>query len=152
MVDIRPLAPSELPYAVTVTSRAFWPDPLFGFFARSALHEHHLMPVFIGATMRDCVRFGEVDVAVHDGRVVGSASWLGPELLPQSTARQLRIAAACAGALVTGRNRITGMRLLDRTQKEHPHEPHRYLALLGVDPSAQGSGDRKSTRLNSSHT
>lgn len=140
MVDIRPLEASELSYAITVTSRAFWPDPLFGFFARSALHEHQLMPVFIGATMRDCRRHGEIDVAVHEGKVVGSASWLGPDLLPQSTSRQLRMAAACAGALVTGRNRITGMRLLDQTQKQHPHEPHRYLALLGVDPSAQGSG------------
>ena len=73
-VDIRPLAPSELPYAVTVTSRAFWPDPLFGFFARSALHEHKLMPVFIGATMRDCVRFGEVDVAVRPEAITVEAA------------------------------------------------------------------------------
>lgn len=140
MTTVRPIAPSEFSLAAAATSRAFWPDPLFGYFARNAVQEHQMLPLFIGATMRDARRHGDIDVAVRDGRVVGSASWLPPEGLPQSAVRQARIAAACALALVIGRNRITGLRLLDLVQKRHPHEPHWYLALLGVDPSAQGNG------------
>ena len=52
----------------------------------------------------------------------------------------MRIQIACARALVNGTNRLTGMRLLDAVDRAHPHEPHWYLAVLGVDPSMQGRG------------
>jgi len=46
----------------------------------------------------------------------------------------------CGRALVKGRNRVKGIKLLDAMAKEHPREPHWYLALIGVDPAFQGSG------------
>lgn len=41
---------------------------------------------------------------------------------------------------MTGRNRRTGIRLLDLVERSHPTEPHWYLAVLGVDPRHQGRG------------
>lgn len=140
MLEVRPLADGEQSTVVAVVSRAFWPDPLFGFFARSALQEHRMMPWFVRATIDDTLRHGKVDVAVRDGRIVGSASWIGPESITMGFGRQARIALGCAPGLVAARNRITGLRLLDRAQRLHPHEPHDYLALIGVDPSAQRGG------------
>ena len=126
--------------AIATTSRAFWPDPLFGFFSRDLGHEHRVLPVFLGALLRDALSHGEVWGAVEGSRIVGSASWLPPGSMPRSRAREFRIYAACARALLTGRNRRTGIALLDAVEKRHPLEPHWYLALLGVDPTHQGRG------------
>ena len=126
--------------AITTTSRAFWPDPLFGHFARSDLQEHRVLPIFLGALVRDALAHGEVHGAFVDGRLIGSASWLPPGTMPRSRGRELRIQLACARALVTCRNRRTGIRLLDEIENIHPTEPHWYLALLGVDPAHKGHG------------
>ncbi|MEI7622935.1 MAG: GNAT family N-acetyltransferase [Actinomycetes bacterium] len=126
--------------AIATTSRAFWPDPLFGFFARSPDHERRVLPIFLGALLRDALSHGEVWGAIENTRIVGSASWLPPGSMPRSRVRELRIYAACFRAIATGRNRRIGIALLDEVEKQHPTEPHWYLALLGVDPSRQGHG------------
>lgn len=126
--------------SIAVTSRAFWPDPLFGFFARSAEQELRLLPIFLGALLRDCFHHGQVWGAVETERVIGSASWLPPRATPRSRPREIRIYAACARALLKGRNRVTGIKLLGAVEDAHPSEPHWYLALLGVDPKFQGRG------------
>lgn len=126
--------------AVAATARAFWPDPLFGFFARDAVHEHRVLPIFLGALLRDAIGFGEVWGAIEGQRIIGSASWLPPGAMPRPLRRESRIYAACARALVTGRNRRAGLALLAAVERKHPAEPHWYLALLGVDPARQGSG------------
>lgn len=138
--ELTRLQKADLPTAIAATSRAFWPDPLFSFFARDDLGQHLMLPAFIGATMKDAFAHGEVSVMRQGPRIVGTASWIPPEGMPQSATRQLRIAAATGWSLVRGRNRVVGLRLLDKLQKAHPHEPHWYLALLGVDPSFQGKG------------
>jgi ribosomal protein S18 acetylase RimI-like enzyme len=134
------LQPDDLPAAIAATSRAFWPDPLFGFFSRDDLQQHLMLPHFMGAMMKDALAHGEVGVVRQGNRIAGTVSWVPPDGMPQSTSRQLRIAAATARSLLVGRNRIMGLRLLDKMQKAHPHEPHWYLALLGVDPAFQGRG------------
>ena len=137
---VRRLDPDRRSEAIAAVSRAFWPDPLFGFFARDEVQEHRVLPLFLGALLRDCLAHGEVWSTVDHGRITGAASWLPPSALPRSRLREARIYAACARALVTCRNRRTGIRLLDAVERAHPAEPHWYLALLGVDPSRQRRG------------
>jgi GNAT superfamily N-acetyltransferase len=140
MGTIELITSSQRGEAIATTSRAFWPDPLFGFFARDPGQEHRVLPLFLGALLRDAFRFGEVWGAIEDNRVLGSASWLPPGATPRSRSREVRIYAACARALLTGRNRRSGIALLDAVEKRHPTQPHWYLALLGVDPTRQGHG------------
>lgn len=99
-----------------------------------------MLPHFIGAVLGDAHRHGLVDVVRRNGRVVGTASWLRPGGTPRGSWRETKISVRCAVALVRGRNRITGLRLLSAVDAKHPHEPHWYLALLGVDPSCQRAG------------
>lgn len=113
---------------------------MFGFFARTPLQEHTMLPHFISAVMGDAMRHGDVDTIVHNGRVVASASWLRPGETPRGWWRETRISVRCARALVRGRNRAKGLRILGEMTKSHPTEPHWYLALLGVDPAHQGAG------------
>lgn len=138
--EVESLAHDDLATTIAATSRAFWPDPLFGFFARDHLREHISIPAFLGALISDAARHGEVNVVKQNGRVVASASWIPPGAMPRSSIREISIYAACARALLTGRNRRTGLSLLSAVEKHHPHEPHWYLPVLGVDPICQGQG------------
>lgn len=135
-----PMRRVELFDAITTTSRAFWPDPLFGHFARNAVNEHQMLPIFLGALIDDARRHGEIWVVHANDRVVGSASWLPPGSLPRSAVRESRIYRACVRALRRGTNRRSGIRLLNEVERKHPTEPHWYLAVLGVDPKWQGRG------------
>lgn len=139
-IDIVSLTPDRLDTAVAATSRAFWPDPMFGFFARNAVSEHRMLPYFISAVMKDALRHGHVDVVLQNNQVAATSSWLAPGDSPRSRKREMQISLRCARALVTGRNRLKGIALLDDMAKSHPTEPHWYLGLIGVDPKHQGSG------------
>lgn len=130
----------DLTEVVVATGRAFWPDPLFGHFARDAAHHHRVLPAVMRPVVVDARRHGEVWVATTDRGVAGSASWLGPGAAPRPPVRDLRVAAGSLGAVVAGRNRLDALRLLQEVERRHPHEPHWYLALLGVDPRFQGRG------------
>ena len=138
--EITRLDPIDLHMAVATTSRAFWPDPLFGHFSRNLVQEHRMLPTFLGAMLRDAAEHGEVWVATRDGVVAGSASWLQPGTMPRPRSRENRITIACASALISGRNRRSGLKLLSVIEKKHPTEPHWYLPLLGIDPKWQGRG------------
>lgn len=140
MVNIESITSSQRNEAIATTSRAFWPDPLVGFFARDSLQEHRVLPIFLGALLRDAFRYGEVWGAIENNRVLGSASWLPPGATSRARSREFRIYTAGARALLTGRNRRTGIALFDAVEKRHPTQPHWYLALLGVDPTRQGRG------------
>jgi len=104
------------------------------------VQEHRMLPTFLGALLRDAADHGEVWVARRNGTVAGSSSWLRPGTIPRERARERRITRACASALLTGRNRRSGLRLLAEVERKHPSEPHWYLPLLGVDPRWQGRG------------
>jgi GNAT superfamily N-acetyltransferase len=139
-VEVVEVSSDHRDLAVATTSRAFWPDPLFGHFARDAVQEHRVLPVFLGALLDDALAHGTVHGAEFAGRLVGSASWLPPDALPRSRSRDLRIKYACFRALISCRNRRSGLALLDLIDEHHPEESHWYLALLGVDPRFQGRG------------
>jgi len=140
-VEIGRLERGERDYAVASTARAFWPDPLFGFFSRNPLHEHRtVLPSFFRPVIGDAVRHGEVWVARMDGRLIATAAWLPPGGMPRGPRRDSAIYAGAATVTLGGRHRVLGFRLLAETDRRHPHELHWYLALLGVDPRWQGRG------------
>ncbi len=125
---------------VAMMARAFFPDPLFGFFARGRLHEYHLLAGIFSSFASDAAPFRQTYIAAADDHVLGAAVWLPPEAMPRSRRREMMLNARSARLLATGRNRRMGLALLDAVAKAHPHEPHWYLALLGTDPLVQGRG------------
>ncbi len=139
-VEVERLDPPQLDEVVVATARAFWPDPLFGYFARDHTHHHRFAPHMLRPVIEDAQRHGEVWVARTTRGVAGSASWIAPGDMPRSKGRDLRIAAGALGAFAWGRNRANALRLLGAVDKRHPREPHWYLALLGVDPRFQRQG------------
>ena len=137
---VRPLADEEYGEAVALVSRAFWPDPLLGFFSRGLLHEYRFLPSFFGPDLADLRRYAEISVGEHEGRLGGLAAWAPPGTLPRSARQQARQAVWASRALVRAKHRAKATKLLLEVERRHPREPHWYLALLGTDPSARGRG------------
>jgi ribosomal protein S18 acetylase RimI-like enzyme len=137
---VRPLAAGELDEVVAVAARAFWPDPLLGFFSRGLLHEHRHSTKFFQADLRDRRAYAEVSVVERDGRIGAVACWAPPGSLPRSPVQRARTTLRASRVLVNSRNRAKAVRLLDAVERRHPTEPHWYLALLGTDPAYQGRG------------
>ena len=68
----------------------------------------------------------------------GAALWLPPGRWEIPVGVQLRLAPK---VLATARLEVVRlMRFLNLVEQRHPHEPHWYLAMLGVDPDRQGRG------------
>lgn len=137
---VRPLADDEYGEALAMLSRAFWPDPLLGFFSRGPLHEYRFLPYLFDADLADLRRYAEVTVGEHEGRIGALAAWAPPGTLPRSGAQQARQVLEASRVLVRAKHRAKGIELLLEVDRRHPREPHWYLALLGTDPSARGRG------------
>jgi ribosomal protein S18 acetylase RimI-like enzyme len=137
---VRPLADEEYGEAVALVSRAFWPDPLLGFFSRGLLHEYRFLPSFFGPDLADLRRYAEISVGEYEGRLGGLAAWAPPGTLPRSAGQQARQAVWASRALVRAKHRAKATKLILEVERRHPREPHWYLALLGTDPSARGRG------------
>lgn len=83
----------------------------------------------------------ELWIAESDGRAVGSAIWLGPNLKAydftflqeMQLAPMLISIAGIAGTL-------RGLALAEQLEKYHPKAPHAHLVFLGIATAAQGKG------------
>jgi GNAT superfamily N-acetyltransferase len=130
----------DIAEVVAVIARAFYPDPLFGFFARDRLHEYHLLAGVFDAFVADARSFNSIYGARVENRLVGAAVWLPPDGMPRTRRREVTFQLRSARVLAGARHRRAGFALLDAIDKLHPHEPHWYLMLLGTDPLVQGRG------------
>jgi GNAT superfamily N-acetyltransferase len=124
---------------IAVACRAFWPDPLLGFFSRGLLDEYERMPHFFGADLRQRFGFAETWVADHEGRIGALAMWIPPDELDRPALEEAMMALRASRILLRARHRVKAARLLLATERVRPEEVW-YLALLGTDPAAQGRG------------
>ncbi|MGD9881696.1 MAG: GNAT family N-acetyltransferase [Reyranella sp.] len=65
----------------------------------------------------------------------GAALWLPPGIGPDDQAMM-----ALMQATASPESMIDGMQVMQQMASCHPHEPHWYLPLIGVDPAWQGKG------------
>lgn len=132
----------RFPEAVAVLARAFWRDPFFEYFARDPLHEYRTHPGFQRAAL-DAPRTVGTVVAATDGAtgtILGVAGWVPPDPPGSARWRSTRETALMVPTFVRIRHRRVARAVLAECERRHPTAPHRYLAILGVDPSAQGRG------------
>jgi ribosomal protein S18 acetylase RimI-like enzyme len=72
----------------------------------------------------------------HGG--AGGSVWVPPGRWKLSPLAQLRLAPAMAVAL--GTRLPQTLRALNTIEAHHPHQPHYYLAFVGLEPELQGRG------------
>lgn len=143
-VELSALDPrsERIPEAVAVLARAFWRDAFFSHFVRDPLHEHRLQPGFQRASLEAARSAGDVAVATDGpgGPILGVAAWVPPDPPGSARWRGVREFGLLSPTLARIRHRRTALAVLTECDRRHPTGPHRYLALLGTDPGAQGRG------------
>ncbi len=133
---VRKLAVSEVEPITEVMARAFDDDPTVNFLVKQ--DDRRTQRVRTGCQMfiDMCLPHGEVYVT--DG-LEGGAFWVPPGKYDASLRATLR--------RLPGFIRVAGLARLPmvasvfgEVEKKHPHQPHFYLAMIGVDPQHQGRG------------
>jgi ribosomal protein S18 acetylase RimI-like enzyme len=129
---IRPVPVTDSERAARTLARAFYDDPINRWMMR---RDERFVPGFDFFLRRVWLPHGEV-YETADG--AGVACWLPPGKAHMSVGDQLRAFPAMIKAL--GRDLPRALSTLGAMEKDHPREPHWYLNLIGVDPSAQSRG------------
>ncbi len=141
--DVDRMRPDELSGVVAALARAFYDDPLFGFFVPDLVNQAKGLLGFMSGAVNDAAPFGEVWVAHADGKIAASAVWLPPGAYPRGLRREVLTNVRAVPAFARARGRIReSLKLLAAVDKAH-HEiktPHYYLAVLGSDPLFQRVG------------
>ena len=137
------IQPNDQSPVIAALARAFYDDPLFGFFVPDLVKQHKALVAFMSSGVKDAAPFDEIWVAHADGKVACAAVWLPPGGYPRSVKREVMTYVRTAPTLVQCGPRIgRAFALLSAVDKAHHalHEPHYYLAILGTDPQYQRTG------------
>ncbi|NLA36876.1 MAG: GNAT family N-acetyltransferase [Actinobacteria bacterium] len=135
---IRPATTADLPAIDGVLARAFADDPVWQW----ALTKRPIEPAaakVLGMFARAHFGGGMVSVATDPrGEVAGAALWTPPGHWKIPYSAYVRYLPRLVGGLgVRGLKRVLAM---EAVEKLHPHDEHYYLAVIGIDPDAQGGG------------
>jgi len=141
--DVDRMQPHDEPSVIAMLGRAFYDDPLFGYFVPNLLHQTKGLLGFMSGAVKDARPFGEVWVAHTDGKVAAAAVWLPPGSYPRSPQREVMTNVRAVPAFARARGRVReSLKLLAAVDKAHKDVgvPHFYLAVLGSDPLYQRVG------------
>lgn len=135
--DAHRAAPEERSQVVTTLAKAFFDDQTFRWLVPDDAHRRRCAPAMYSLFVDACWPHRQVYAA---GGGYGAALWFPPgtqlvdadhaEAFGRAMAESVGDDEAIARMLL-----LTGM-----FDEHHPHDPHWYLAFMGVDPVAQGQG------------
>ncbi len=115
-------------------ARAFQDDPVSEFLFPDASVRARRLPAFYTAILR---MFDHLGLVQTDHQLRGAAAWQAPSIKPTL----LDVLPAMIGMGIALRSSWLRLSKLNAAVVPfHPREPHWYLAILGTDPAAQGSG------------
>jgi GNAT superfamily N-acetyltransferase len=134
--DVRKLTEDDIPSIATALARAFEDDPVMSWIFRDDAARTARLERAFGLYLRK-IWLPEGECYATD-QLFGAALWLPPNKWHLGPADQLRILPSMVA--VNGRNLPRLWTVLRMIEKRHPHDPHYYLAVLGVEPEFQGRG------------
>ncbi len=137
--DLRRARPEDAGALAKLLTAAFFDDPIMEFMVRPGVRRAAALEMMFHRLLseRDIPQ-GEVWMS---GDGVACTIWLPPgaKLSPPGLLGQLRIILFFSK--VCGWSRLArGGALADAMEKNHPREPHFYLAFMAVEPKYQGAG------------
>lgn len=134
--DRRPVDRADVPAIAGTLARAFADNPGMSWAFRDPSTRTHKLERGFGDYLRHVwLPRGECWTTE---RLDGAALWLPPGGWEVPALLQLRMLPF---ALATARlEMLRLLRFISLVESKHPHAPHWYLAVLGVDPSRQGRG------------
>ena len=134
---VRSATEADLPAIGRTLAAAFATDPIWQWLASPRVDWDRRAGAWFSAEARMQLRnHGEVLV---DDEVRGAAIWAPPKRWRSSTKQG--VALAIPSLRLFGRGLPRAIRMIEAVEGAHPVDPpHWYLAILGTDPSHQGSG------------
>ncbi|MDQ1605595.1 MAG: hypothetical protein QOE01_3443 [Actinomycetota bacterium] len=138
-IDVTSARRSDVSEACAALARAFHDDPVTVWMFPDARARTKKLPRLFALLLRyHHLGTGGSEVA-RDGANIGAAAmWDPPGRWRYSRLEELR---AIPALLLAFGGRVTAGREVAQTmQRNHPEEPHWYLAVIGSDPSVRGKG------------
>lgn len=133
---VREVLQDDVPALARAMALAFFDDPVVGHCFRDEAHRmRRIRRGFELFLRRVYLPGGACHVAAG---LVGGALWLPPGTWKLGRLDQLRLLPAMARIYGSELPRV--LQVLGFLEERHPHDPHYYLAFLGVQPDAQGCG------------
>lgn len=129
---IRSATSNEMPHAIAAIVAAFLIDPTARFAWPAARDYLEAMPLAIGKFAGTCVEHGTAYISADFN---GTALWLPPGVQPDGEALEKLFRDTASPEHLD--DLLAAFEKMDRS---HPEEAHWYLAMIGVDPKAQGKG------------
>lgn len=138
-VSVRVAGRADVDELAAVLGRAFHDDPVWEFVVAArplAARVEQVMRVYALTHLDE----GLVFVATDDdtGAILGAAVWAAPGHWKTPMSTYVRHAPTLLRGV--GLRGIAKISVLSALEREHPTEPHYYLAMLGTDPAHQGRG------------
>ena len=135
-MDATPATPADAARLGPMLARAFHDDPMFAWILPDAASRPTALTTFFGALARHV--FLPVGTSVMLDAHAGAALWLPPGVSTTRFFSSILVAPSIGWAF--GTRLFTALPLFTEMERAHPHEPHHYLGVLGVDPTQQGKG------------
>lgn len=135
-IKVRRARESEAEQVKSVIARAFDDDPFANWAVAQDARRARRVYDFMGLAYE--IMAGHNETYTVEG-VEGAALWAPPGKSKVGMMQQMRMLPGIVRA-TTVRRLPTVMRGFNAVEKVHPHEPHWYLGVLGVDPEKQGQG------------
>lgn len=138
-VDVRFAQKSDVVELSRVLGRAFFDDPVMMWMVPDDARRARALPRVFGAMIRHHFLGNEaVETGSKDGTIGAAALWDPPGRWKQTPGEEMRMMPSflLALGLQVGR----GMGMSELMKKNHPEEPHWYLAVIGSDPDVRGGG------------
>lgn len=138
-IEARPGRKADIRELARVLGRAFQDDPVSSWMLPDATARSARLPrLFATLTRHHHLGGGGVEVAC-DGAAIGAAAlWDPPNRWRQSPRAQLAMTPALLRAF--GLRLAVARGAMELMQREHPEEPHWYLAVIGSDTTVRGRG------------
>jgi len=138
-IDVRGAEKSNMRGLSRVLGRAFFDDPVMMWMLPDDARRARALPRVFGAmTRHHFLASGAVQVASRAGEVGGAALWDPPGRWKQTPREELRMMPGFL--LAMGRHVRRGQGIAELMKRNHPEEPHWYLAVIGSDPDVRGAG------------
>lgn len=134
--DVRKARPAQAANLAGTLARAFYDDPLFSWLLPDPSRRLAIAGRGFDLYLREVWLRHEETYTVGDS--AGVCVWEPPGTWKLAVREQIALLPAMLR--IFGRNLPRLLGTLNAVEKNHPTEPHHYLAFVGVDPESQGRG------------